>query len=349
MSFKKILNKLINAINRINRSENKYYILIFATLGAVQLIYKYSWYVKPIAIIIVIMNFAYLYLKKKENEIKYSTDKCSNEENIKHIGFYSYLKIFLVWLSFFLLLINTIVANFDEFFLEEYGDLIYGIFLQADNKRSDILIIIILLLLVSLSMSVLLSNWCARQSLLYYFTMENVLYKKKYFRLNVWNTIMHKVNNGNGDDKNKNKAIYNSDITIENLSLINFDEHEIFKEKLKFVSTWQLEWILFYDQLPKFEDQIEKGIINPEGFGRYVLAGMTVMLPILIENSYTEVLSYLKNLSIPKLLFLSFELLVLTLIFWNIYKDLTFTDKRKQIDSFFYNDIKGELDSRNIS
>lgn len=349
MSFKNILNKLINVINRINRSENKYYILIFATLGAVQLIYKYSWYVKLIAIIIVIMNFAYLYLKKKENEIKYSTDKCSNEENINHIGFYSFLKIFSVWFSFFLLLINTIVANFDDFFLEEYGDLIDGIFLQADNKRSDILIIIILLLLVSFSMSFLLSYWCARQSLLYHFTMENVLYKKKYFRLNVWNTIMHEVNNGNGDDKNKNKAIYNSDITIENLSLINFDEHRIFKEKLKFVSTWQLEWILFYDQLPIFEDQIEKGIINPEGFGRYVLAGTTVMIPILIENSYTEVLSYLKNLSIPKLLFLSFELLVLTLIFWNIYKDLTFTDKRKQIDSFFYNDIKGELDSRNIN
>ena len=76
---------------------------------------------------------------------------------------------------------------------------------------------------------------------------------------------------------------------------------------------------------------------------------MTVFIPILIEKNYTEVLSLLNNLSIPKLIFYSLELIAFTLISWNIYKSLTFTDKRYQIDSFFYDDIKEELDSRNQS
>lgn len=347
MSFEYLLNKIINVINRINNSEKKYYMLFLATFGAVQLIYKYSWYVKLFSFIILIMNFVYLYLNEEEKKIKYRSENCLTEENKESSNLY--YKKFTVWFSFFLLLILYFVTLFDAFLLEKYGDLFKELFSQDESKRSDIFYIIMILFLICFSVSFLLSFWCTRQSNVYYFGKENILYKKKYFRLKVWNTIMHIVNNDNEINENKDRIIYNSDITIENLVLIDFDEHQMFKEKLKFVPTCCLEWILFYDQLPKFEDQVKKGILNPEGISRVFLAIMTVIIPISIEKNYTEVLSMLNNFSIPKLIFYSLGLIAITLIFWNTYKSLTFMDKRDQIDSFFYNDIKEELDSRNQS
>ena len=49
----------------------------------------------------------------------------------------------------------------------------------------------------------------------------------------------------------------------------------------------------------------------------------------------------------PVLLLVICILFILTLCAWNLYKIFKFVDKRKQIDSFFFNDIKEALENKN--
>ena len=142
------------------------------------------------------------------------------------------------------------------------------------------------------------------------------------------------------------EVIFIRNMINRNRELINYEEHNLFKEKLKSIPIECLEEIIFYDKLPIFKKDYKKDITDPEGFSKYFYAGLTLILPVLIESNYTIIVSLYNKFSKPFLLLCLAGLFTAVIIIWNIYKFLTFTDKRNQIDTFFYDDIKAELEAR---
>ena len=165
---------------------------------------------------------------------------------------------------------------------------------------------------------------------------------------------MYKDLNGeisNEEINNGNNIILVRKIIDSNRILIDNEEHEKFKNKLKSMKKECLEKILFYDQLPIFKKNDSFNFIDEltkaEGISHYVLALFTILLPILLENSFSSIVSWFNSLSKPILLLVICIIFILTLCAWNLYKIFKFVDKRKQIDSFFFNDVKEALENKN--
>ena len=289
-------------------------------------------------IIIILMDFIYYDCIKA---YKNSTDKSLIKEKLN-------MAKYTVIFSFSFLLISYILFFFENPILIIYkienwctGDILH---------RLKIIIISCFFLLLSFLFSIILSNNFYSYCIEYDFSINNIIANKNYFRLKVWNYIMYKDLNGessNEEINNGNNIILVRKIIDSNRILIDNEEHEKFKNKLKSMKKECLEKILFYDQLPIFKKNDSFNFIDEltkaEGISHYVLALFTILLPILLENSFSSIVSWFNSLSKPILLLVICIIFILTLCAWNLYKIFKFVDKRKQIDSFFFNDVKEAL------
>ena len=334
--------KIINLINS-NKIQNWLKLLIIAILAFfVSLsLYKkfqniYSWQIF-IIIILFCLGFYFSY-KKQKIELDF---KKNNDENKLDINKnYTNNRMYLVWLSLNYFIISTLLFFIEIMVLENVCAL------------EDKVILGSLFIGLRLFFSIFLTNHFASYWFEYDFSMDNILSNKTFFRLKLWNYIIHKVIIKKETEENFNIKIYERKIIDENKKLIDSDEHKEFKEKINSMSKECLEKILYYDNLPIFEDKNETELIdkltNINGFWPYFVGFLTILSPILIEKNYSTILSYIIELSIPKWILAISSIFPLILIIWNLYKRLRFVDKRKQIDSFFFNDIKEALENKNM-
>lgn len=285
-------------------------------------------------LIMIIVVIDYICIKEYKN----TTDKSLNKEKLNE-------RLYLVIFSFSYLLISWITYFFENKFL-----ILYEIknFCNDDLVKLNVLIISGFFFLLNIFLSAIISNIFSSYCIEYDFSINNIIANKNYFRLKVWNYIMYKDLNGESSNEENNNIILEREIINRNRILIDNDEHEEFKNKLKSMKRECLEKFLFYDQLPTFKNSTSFKLIDevtkPEGISSYVLALFTILLPILLENSFSSIVCFFNSLSKPVLLLVICIIFILTLSAWNFYKIFKFVDKRKQIDSFFFNDIKEALE-----
>lgn len=285
-------------------------------------------------LIMIIVVIDYICIKEYKN----TTDKSLNKEKLNE-------RLYLVIFSFSYLLISWITYFFENKFL-----ILYEIknFCNDDLVKLNVLIISGFFFLLNIFLSAIISNIFSSYCIEYDFSINNIIANKNYFRLKVWNYIMYKDLNGESSNEENNNIILEREIINRNRILIDNDEHEEFKNKLKSMKRECLEKFLFYDQLPTFKNSTSFKLIDevtkPEGISSYVLALFTILLPILLENSFSSIVCFFNSLSKPVLLLVICIIFILTLSAWNLYKIFKFVDKRKQIDSFFFNDIKEALE-----
>lgn len=285
-------------------------------------------------LIMIIVVIDYICIKEYKN----TTDKSLNKEKLNE-------RLYLVIFSFSYLLISWITYFFENKFL-----ILYEIknFCNDDLVKLNVLIISGFFFLLNIFLSAIISNIFSSYCIEYDFSINNIIANKNYFRLKVWNYIMYKDLNGESSNEENNNIILEREIINRNRILIDNDEHEEFKNKLKSMKRECLEKFLFYDQLPTFKNSTSFKLIDevtkPEGISSYVLALFTILLPILLENSFSSIVCFFNSLSKPVLLLVICIIFILTLSAWNFYKIFKFVDKRKQIDSFFFNDIKESLE-----
>lgn len=285
-------------------------------------------------LIMIIVVIDYICIKEYKN----TTDKSLNKEKLNE-------RVYLVIFSFSYLLISWI-----SYFIENKFLILYEIknFCNDDLVKLNVLIISGFFFLLNIFLSAIISNIFSSYCIEYDFSINNIIANKNYFRLKVWNYIMYKDLNGESSNEENNNIILEREIINRNRILIDNDEHEEFKNKLKSMKRECLEKFLFYDQLPTFKNSTSFKLIDevtkPEGISSYVLALFTILLPILLENSFSSIVCFFNSLSKPVLLLVICIIFILTLSAWNLYKIFKFVDKRKQIDSFFFNDIKEALE-----
>lgn len=285
-------------------------------------------------LIMIIVVIDYICIKEYKN----TTDKSLNKEKLNE-------RVYLVIFSFSYLLISWM-----SYFIENKFLILYEIknFCNDDLVKLNVLIISGFFFLLNIFLSAIISNIFSSYCIEYDFSINNIIANKNYFRLKVWNYIMYKDLNGESSNEENNNIILEREIINRNRILIDNDEHEEFKNKLKSMKRECLEKFLFYDQLPTFKNSTSFKLIDevtkPEGISSYVLALFTILLPILLENSFSSIVCFFNSLSKPVLLLVICIIFILTLSAWNLYKIFKFVDKRKQIDSFFFNDIKEELE-----
>ena len=285
-------------------------------------------------LIMIIVVIDYICIKEYKN----TTDKSLNKEKLNE-------RLYLVIFSFSYLLISWITYFFENKFL-----ILYEIknFCNDDLVKLNVLIISGFFFLLNIFLSAIISNIFSSYCIEYDFSINNIIANKNYFRLKVWNYIMYKDLNGESSNEENNNIILEREIINRNRILIDNDEHEEFKNKLKSMKRECLEKFLFYDQLPTFKNSTSFKLIDevtkPEGISSYVLALFTILLPILLENGFSSIVCFFNSLSKPVLLLVICIIFILTLSAWNLYKIFKFVDKRKQIDSFFFNDIKEALE-----
>lgn len=334
-------DKLISFINntKISNGLKLFIIAILAFFVSLQLYNKYqtiySW---QIFILIIFFGLVFcLSYKKQKKEL--NIKKHNNENAVNLNKKYENDRLYLVWLSLNYFIISTLLFLIEFRILENIC--------AFDDKQ----FIGLLFIYLRLSFSNFFAHHFSSYWIEYDFSMDNILSNKTLFRLKLWNYIMHKEDSKKETEENLNIKIYERKIIDENRKLIDSDEHKRFKEKLSSMSMECLEKILYYDNLPIFEDKrdikLMDKLTNIDGFWTYSVGFVTILIPILIEQNYSTILSNVVDLSIPK------WILVISLIFsgivivWNIYKMLRFVDKRKQIDSFFINDIREALENIN--
>ena len=281
-------------------------------------------------LIMIIVVIDYICIKEYKN----TTDKSLNKEKLNE-------RLYLVIFSFSYLLISWITYFFENKFL-----ILYEIknFCNDDLVKLNVLIISGFFFLLNIFLSAIISNIFSSYCIEYDFSINNIIANKNYFRLKVWNYIMYKDLNGESSNEENNNIILEREIINRNRILIDNDEHEEFKNKLKSMKRECLEKFLFYDQLPTTSFKLIDEVTKPEGISSYVLALFTILLPILLENSFSSIVCFFNSLSKPVLLLVICIIFILTLSAWNFYKIFKFVDKRKQIDSFFFNDIKEALE-----
>lgn len=322
-----------NSINYLRN--NKVLVLFLVNILAVVTAYFIPLYVSFKLIMILVIDYIFI------NKYKNTTDKSLIKEKLNE-------GIYLVIFSFSYWLISLILYSFEIPIL-----IFYEIknFCNDDLVKFNVIIISCSFFLLSVLFTMIVSNFFFSYCIEYDFSIENITANKNYFRLKVWNYIMYKEKSSEVSDEENNNIILQRKIIDRNRILIDNDEHEMFKNKLKSMKRECLERILFYDQLPtfkhsnsfKFIDEVTKS----EGISTYVLALVTILLPILLENSFSSIVSWFNSLSKPVLLLVICIIFILTLCAWNLYKIFKFVDKRKQIDSFFFNDIKEALENKN--
>ena len=217
-------------------------------------------------------------------------------------------------------------------------DVIYSIIICKWPIPVDLLVLKLVLIP---NLALLLSAYLAIRKLNLFEIMTYVLSSKKFYRLNTWNNIMYK----DEYEQNKSRVIIDKEILDKNRKLIEFEEYKEFKSRLKKISDWDLEEIIFYDRLPFFKTNILTWFFTT------ILT--TILTPIQIPSLLRWLIEFwydsfgndlIINLIIIIILLLLILLISVCLYF---YKSYTFPEKRKQIDSFFYKDILEELKNRN--
>lgn len=284
-------------------------------------------------IVIIILDIIFYIERKKVEKIKLKEAELLSEEDKELVKNYPITRLIVVSLSSF-----QLVFAFIFYFILDKLETIYKV-------PFDRIINIGVFFTLSIFLAIIITNFRLSYRVEYDFSMKNILSNKSYFRLKFWNYVMYKPD-GMKTNSKTDGIVFIRNIITKNRELINYEEHNLFKEKLKSISTECLEEIIFYDKLPIFKKDFKKDITDPEGFSPYLYAGLTLILPVLIESNYTVIVSLYNNLSKPFLLFCLAGLFTIVIIIWNIYKFLIFTDKRNQIDTFFYDDIKAELKAR---
>lgn len=333
--------KIINSINN-SKTPNWFKLFIITMLAfLVSLrfynVYQtiYSWQIF-ILIFLFSLLFCLSYMKPKiESDLKKHKKENGFDFNKKNTND----RLYLVWISLSYFIISIPLFFIEIRLLKNYCDLDEKIFLG------------ILFIYIRLFFANILAHHFVSYCIDYDFSIDNILSNKTFFRLKLWNYIMYKVNSNKETEENLNIKINERKIIDENRKLIDSDEHQKFKRKLNSMSTECLEKILYYDNLPIFEDKNDTEFIdkltNINGLWPYFVGFSTILIPILIEKNYSIILSHVTILSIPRWFFVISLIFSGIVIVWNIYKMLRFVDKRKQIDSFFINDIREALENIN--
>lgn len=284
-------------------------------------------------IFIIVIDISFYIHRKKVEKINLKELELLTEEDKELIKNYSNTRFSAISLShlqiFFAFMFNFVIV---------YLETIY-------DDPLDRIINIVLFFSLSIFFAIIITNYYLTYRVEYDFSIRNILSNKNYFRLKFWNYVMYKPDGMETNEK-EDGIIFIREIINKNRELIDDEEHSIFREKLKSISIENLEKIIFYDKSPIFKKDYKKELTDPEGFSGHLFAGLTLILPILIESRFTDILSLFNNISKPKLLLFIAVLFMIVIFLWNLYKFLTFSEKRNQIDSFFYDDIKAELDSR---
>ena len=323
-----------NIMDYLRKYKVQYFVIFLVNILALVTAYLIPLYVSfKLLIIIGVVDYICI------NEYKNRTDKSLIKVKFNE-------GIYLVLFSFSILLISWI-----SYFVESQFLIFYEIknFCNDNLVKFNVIIISSFFFLLNIFLSVIISNFFFSYCNEYDFSIKNITANKNYFRLKVWNYIMYKEINSEISNEENNNIILEREIINRNRILIDNDEHEEFKNKLKSMKRECLEKFLFYDQLPIFKNSTSFKFIDevtkPEGISHYVLALFTILLPILLENSFSSIVCFFNSLSKPVLLLVICIIFILTLSAWNLYKIFKFVDKRKQIDSFFFNDIKEALEN----
>ena len=329
-----------NRMNYLRNYKVQFFVLILVNFLAIATAFSKPLYVTYRLIILICIDCAcYVCI----NECKNTTDKSLIKKNSNkglRLLIFSFSFLLISWISYFVEIPILIFYEIKNFF--------------NDNLvKLNVIIISCFFFLLSLYFSMIISFFIFSYYFEYDFSVKNITANKNYFRLKVWNYIMYKeINSEISNEEENNNIILEREIIRRNRILIDNDEHEKFKNKLKSMKRECLEKILFYDQLPTFKNSTSFKFIDeamkPEGISPYVLTLFTILLPILLENSFSSIVSFFNSLSKPILLFVICTIFILTIFVWNLYKMVKYVDKRKQIDSFFFNDIKEALENKKM-
>lgn len=284
-------------------------------------------------IVIIVLDIIFYIERKEVEKIKLKETEFLSEEDKELVKNYPNSRLIYVSLSSFQLFFAFIF-----YFILNKLETIY-------KAPVDRVINIAVFFTLSIFLAIIITNFRLSYREEYDFSIKNILSNKSYFRLKFWNYVMYKPD-GMKTNSEADGIIFIRNMINRNRELIDYQEHNLFKEKLKSISIECLEEIIFYDKLPIFKKDYKKDITDPEGVSPYLYAGLTLIVPVLLESNYTVIVSLYNNLSKPFLLLCLAGLFIIVIIIWNIYKFLTFTDKRNQIDTFFYDDIKAELEAR---
>ena len=199
-------------------------------------------------------------------------------------------------------------------------------------------------------LSLRLSRYLRHYHIEYDFSMQHILSDKKYYRLRIWNLIMYREKYEDNDEK-----IFIWDMMENNRKLISIEEYRQFKNSLNKMSKESLEEIIFYDCLPVLKpnslvNDLNLDPMNTNGSNQIFLSFILLLIPIIMEKLFSFILASKDKSVIINFLLLFLWIFIFAfigIIIWWIYKYLTFREKRAQIDSFFYDTIKEELEAKN--
>lgn len=322
-----IIKKLIN----LNTMQALLIMNLIPVLLAVSFSYQYFWFF----IVILFFNCIYI-IKSSSKKFRFLIKKLPDDENLVQK---KYLNVKLTILS------ATIIFNILS--------LIYFLFVNSilNNNGSgyyqDLLNFEVSYILYVLSLT--LTRYLRHYQIEYDFSMQYILSDKKYYRLRVWNLIMYREKYEDNDEK-----ILIWDMEKNNRKLITIKEYRQFKNSLNKMSKETLEEMIFYDSLPVLKpnslfNELSLDPMDTNESNKMFLGSIVLLLPIIIEKIFSFILGSKGTPTIKNFLFLLITILIFMvsgITIWWIYKYFTFRDKREQINSFFYDTIKEELDAK---